>query len=469
MDNRAVTRRSVRLAARPPSRRPTKRKGATLCPSRFNACVREDNGTLLVFNSLTSALIQFQGRTADKVAEILEGRRTARGALAEYLSQQGLVVPADRDELDLAAQLHEIPFESDESLGLMLLPHENCNFRCTYCYEEFAKNAMNPDVVEGVIALVRRRAPTLRILSLGWFGGEPLLAFNIVEDVATRLREICAANGVAFSSEMTTNGYLLDAERARRCIAAGITRYQITLDGPPESHNQTRRLVGGGGTFERIFANLCHLRDHADGFHVAIRVNFSPVSLPKLPEFVQRLGQTFGHDDRFSMRFRPIGRWGGPNDQHLIVCGKDEGADQEVSLMAMASNAGFSLQTWASGMRPFGTVCYAANPRHFVIGSDGIVYKCTVAFNDPRNHVGRIDRQGNLNLRDDLVRIWTRSGEETDEGCRTCGFRPACQGNLCPLERIEGQEKRCPTTKTHMGRILPLLAHDARRSAIVAS
>ncbi len=469
MPKTAVTPRARSVAKS--SRRRTRlgaSAGSALRPSRFNTYTRDERNALLVFNSFTSALVEFRGRLAERVTEILEGRQPPRGALAKYLSEQGLVVPSSRDELAVAAQLHEIPFESDESLALMLLPHENCNFRCTYCYEDFAKNGMHPDVVEGVIALVQRRAPTLRKLSLGWFGGEPLLAFPIVEKVATRVREICAANDVAFASEMTTNGYLLDAQRAARCIAAGVSRYQITLDGPSESHKDTRRLVSGGNTFDRIFSNLCHLRDHADGFHVVIRVNFSPASLPLMPAFIQTLGREFGRDPRFSMRFRPIGRWGGPNDQHLVICEREEGEQQEISLMAMALDAGFSLQTWASGMRPFGSACYAANPRHFVIGSDGIVYKCTVAFNDPRNHVGRIDREGNLNLHDELVRIWTRSGEETDTGCQTCSFRPACQGNLCPLERIDNQEKRCPTTKTHMGQILPLLAYDARRSLAVS-
>jgi uncharacterized protein len=185
-----------------------------------------------------------------------------------------------------------------------------------------------------------------------------------------------------------------------------------------------------------------------------------------MPEFITFLGQEFGNDPRFSMRFRPVGRWGGPNDHLLEVCDHAAAEEDEIRLMGLALDAGFGLATWKDGMQPFGSTCYAASPRHFVIGSDGVVYKCTVAFNDPRNHVGRIDAQGNLQLDEARVRLWTRSGEETDADCRACSFRPACQGNLCPLERIEGQDKRCPTPKTHPDRLLPLLARDARRSLV---
>ena len=162
--------------------------------------------------------------------------------------------------MELANDLHQAGLEDNGTLGLMLLSHENCNFRCVYCYEEFKKNRMLPEVVEGVVALVRKRAPQLRSLSIGWFGGEPLLAFDIIEDVAMRLRSICATHGIAYSSQMTTNGYHLDADRAARCIAAGITRYQITLDGPAETHDKLRVLASGGPTSARIVENLQHLR-----------------------------------------------------------------------------------------------------------------------------------------------------------------------------------------------------------------
>ena len=376
------------------------------------------------------------------------------------------MVTPDCDEEDRALRLHERPFREQNSFGLMLLPHENCNFRCVYCYESFARNRMLPEVVEGVVALIKQRLPGLKLLQVGWFGGEPLLAMDVIEEISSQVRPLCAEEGTIFTASMTTNGYLLDSSYAARCIASGVGRFQITLDGPGQTHDTTRVLAGGGPTFERVLGNLRGLRDRANGFKAAIRVNFTPANLPLMPEFITFLGTEFGNDPRFSMRFRPVGRWGGPNDAQLEICEHGSGADLEIGLMELAMAAGFSLDTWKEGMQPFGSTCYAASPRHLVIGSDGTIYKCTVAFDDPRNHVGKLQANGDLNLREDLIRLWTRSGEETDTGCQACAFRPACQGNLCPLERIEGRPKRCPTSKTHTSLLLPLLARDARRAAI---
>jgi uncharacterized protein len=129
-----------------------------------------------------------------------------------------------------------------------------------------------------------------------------------------------------------------------------------------------------------------------------------------------------------------------------------------VQFMSLASDSGFDLSAMQDSMRPFGSVCYAADPRAFVIGSDGTVYKCTVAFNDPRNHVGKIDTDGCLNIQDELHELWTSSGEEVDTGCQQCAFRPACQGNFCPLERLQNGQKACPPVKRHPEYYLPILA-----------
>ena len=61
-------------------------------------------------------------------------------------------------------------------LHLILLPTEACNFRCTYCYEDFRLGRMSEDVVRGVEALLSRRAEGLARLEISWFGGEPLAA-----------------------------------------------------------------------------------------------------------------------------------------------------------------------------------------------------------------------------------------------------------------------------------------------------
>jgi uncharacterized protein len=80
-----------------------------------------------------------------------------------------------------------------------------------------------------------------------------------------------------------------------------------------------------------------------------------------------------------------------------------------------------------------------------VIGSDGTVYKCTVAFEDERNHVGRLHSDGTLEIDPDKWRMWTEPTSASGK-CGSCSFSAACQSRACPLAAIESGEPPCPYT-----------------------
>jgi uncharacterized protein len=434
-------------------------------PSRFNLWAWDVDHTLLVYNSFTGAFIQLRGREADRVADLLvnQGTTTLDESLST-LAAQGILVPETANELGRARALHQSLFEQRHSLRLTLMPTEQCNFRCVYCYEDFVRGRMSPTLIDSIVRFVQREAADLRSLSVSWFGGEPLLALDIIEEISRRLLDICATHNIHYSSGMTTNGFFLTEDRADRCFASRITRFQITLDGPPETHNKLRKLAGGGGTFHTIMAHLRGLRTRSEAFHIRVRVNYTPDVISALPQFIRFLGDEFGGDDRFSIQCHAVGHWGGPNDDLVETCDSKTAELVQIQFMSMSTEAGFSPEASRNTMRPFGSVCYAADPRAFVIGSDGTVYKCTVAFKDPRNHVGKIDSDGFLNIDDHLHRMWTSSGEEVDTGCQQCAFRPACQGNFCPLERLQSGQKYCPPVKQHPERYLPVIAAGARHT-----
>jgi uncharacterized protein len=60
-------------------------------------------------------------------------------------------------------------------LQLIILPTEQCNFRCVYCYELFDYGLIRQEVVEWIKNLLIARKSSLKYLSVSWFGGEPLI------------------------------------------------------------------------------------------------------------------------------------------------------------------------------------------------------------------------------------------------------------------------------------------------------
>ena len=124
--------------------------------------------------------------------------------------------------MELAARLdlERLSGLSNRRLHLILMPTERCDFRCVYCYEDFVAGRMPRAVIDGVIALIERRAPTLDRLELEWFGGEPLLALDVIEEVSRRvLAQQEHRPQLVCSGAATTNGYRLDLETAARLVA----------------------------------------------------------------------------------------------------------------------------------------------------------------------------------------------------------------------------------------------------------
>src|SRR5262249_12722588 len=153
-----------------------------------------------------------------------------------------------------------------------------------YCYEDFAVGRMAPETVQGVKRLIDRRVDGLSSLSLSWFGGEPLLARAVVEDVSQHVACVITNRpDLQYEGDMTTNGYLLDIETADRLAAFGIRLYQISLDGPEVFHDRTRLRADGRGSFRRIWDNLLAIRNSKILVGVLLRVHLNLDNLPSMP------------------------------------------------------------------------------------------------------------------------------------------------------------------------------------------
>jgi len=306
---------------------------------------------------------------------------------------------------------------SNAFLHLIVMPTEACNFRCKYCYEDFALGRMRPEIVGGLKQLLDRRAPELQSLTLSWFGGEPLLARDVVRDI---LRHVSALRllhpRLQFSSDITTNGWFLTPELVHEFAALGLARYQVSVDGPREWHDRTRVRAGGGATFDRIWNNLRALRALPDAFVVLVRLHASRDNATALHEFVAEYGAEFGPDPRFKLLLRKLSPLGGAHDADFPFLDDHAGANVLDTLEAIAAANGVEALR-ADHLQP---VCYAARGNSFVVRADGRLGKCTVALDHPANDVGRLHADGRVDVRDEAMRPWMRglfSGDARELEC----------------------------------------------------
>ncbi len=293
----------------------------------------------------------------------------------------------------------------NRGLRLILLPTEACNFRCVYCYENFAVGRMQPRVVRGVKRLLSARAPDLDYLTLSWFGGEPLLARDIVEEILEHAAGLVRAHPrLTLTSDVTTNGYLLGLPLFERLLNLGVSHYQVSFDGPREWHDRKRLRADGAGTFDQVWGNLHAIAAVRREFSMIVRVHVDQENHAAVPEFLCDYEREFGADGRFKLYIRPLSRFGGPNDAGLPVFDEAEGKRVAEHLSRGARDRGLPEMD----LEAVGSVCYASAGNSFVVRADGRLNKCTLALNHPANQVGRIEEDGRLLIDTPTALRWMR-------------------------------------------------------------
>jgi uncharacterized protein len=312
--------------------------------------------------------------------------------------------PNDLDEAWKARVLFDAL--TDDKLELTLFPTEHCNFRCTYCYEDFSIGRMDPSVVSGVKELIHHRSAGLRDLQISWFGGEPLVAYDIVLDINRYAQSISREHDFDLQIGMTTNGYALSEPRMVELYESGLSSYQISFDGYGDGHDLTRRRVDGRGTFDTIWSNVLtfeRLRQTGviqDG-SIMLRLHVHPDNKQSALDMAKAIRDHLT-PEWFSFLIKNVGHYGGKNDDTFKVY--KYGASE---LNDIQQEMGEILAPFVKARLPGAVpVCYAAKANAFTIRADGKVGKCTVALTDSKNDVGRLNPDGTITFDAERAGLW---------------------------------------------------------------
>ena len=304
---------------------------------------------------------------------------------------------------------------TNDVLSLRILPTEQCNFRCTYCYESFKLGKMSEDTVNAIVKLVTKRAPTLKRLNIGWFGGEPLLAKDIVLYLSKQFQELSNKYGFEYFGSITTNGYFLNKKLFQELVELGIHSYQISLDGSKEIHNKTRVLMNKEGTFDKIWKNLLDMRMIDSDFNVTIRVHYYAENLKNIQDFSHTLNKNFKNDKRFFIYYRQISNLSNCEIDSLTLYENEE----EIKKIQQELNTRSTDIETKSGEE---AICYASEVNAYIIRSNASISKCTVCLDEEINIIGKLNDNGELELNQDKARLWSIGLETEDADHLACPY-----------------------------------------------
>lgn len=388
--------------------------------SKYNVIAHKDDN-ILIFNSLRNSFtILDKGYDLENSDDV------------EFLEKQGIIVDEDVDE-DKEAFIKFVNSCDERVLGITIMPTMACNFRCTYCYEDHEAVRMSDDVVESVIEFVKKKIKEVDRVSVSWFGGEPTLCVDIIDKISTEIIKICKFYRKPYSANMTTNGYLLDAEMVKRFLKYRILSYQITLDGNKKEHDSIRFLANKNGTYDVIMKNLLDIRDNVrfPNVGVMIRINVTKETFDEFDSTIEELEKKFGDDERFSFLFRRVGDWGGSSvksiSDNLVQ------SDDELTTRLLNYKGSLRLSSQFTEYGPAHGLCYAGRTNHFVINPKGQVLKCTVNLDSPENIVGELEANGDFHSNKNLNK-WRYVGGKNNyvpDKCKECAMWANCFNNTC--------------------------------------
>jgi len=311
------------------------------------------------------------------------------------------------------------------SLELYINSTERCNFRCTYCYEDFAIGRMKPETIEQVKRFIERNIKGRQRLYLNWFGGEPLIASDVVIEISTFARDLCDSLGVELIGGVTTNGYVLGVELMEQLLQCKQKHFQVTLDGEQEAHDAVRRRADGKGTFKEIWSNLLALRRSDLDFSILLRLHVRPHQQDSVGRLVDKINVELAADQRFKVGFHALQNLGGPTAGTFDVLSNAEYDSISAKLLA-AHNSGLNIEKMegeVSGEACGAHVCYACKSNAFTIRADGRIGKCTVAVDQEYNVVGRLSDDGRVEISEAKHKKWTVGLHTLDPEHLACPLR----------------------------------------------
>ena len=202
----------------------------------------------------------------------------------EALRASGQLFTPDRFE-PLAGELKSRSAGVVKALCLHVA--HSCNLNCSYCFASQGKYhgeraIMSFEVGKQALDFLVAHSGTRRNLEVDFFGGEPLMNFQVVKDLVAYARSIEKAAGKNFRFTLTTNGMLIDDE-VIDFANREMSNVVLSLDGRREVHDRFRVDYAGNGSWERIVPKFQKLVAARGGKNYYMRGTFTHYN----PDFLE--------------------------------------------------------------------------------------------------------------------------------------------------------------------------------------
>ncbi len=182
----------------------------------------------------------------------------------EELESQGLLYSKDKGE----EALDKIDRRNPVVKAICLHVAHDCNLKCMYCFAEEGeyggkRELMTSETARKALDFLIKNSGKRVNLEVDFFGGEPLMNFDVVKDTVEYGKELMKKHNKNFRFTFTTNGVLLNDE-VIKYANENMSNLVLSIDGRREVNDKVRKTINGKGSYDLIvpkFKKIAELRN----------------------------------------------------------------------------------------------------------------------------------------------------------------------------------------------------------------
>lgn len=435
--------------------------------SLFNISQPIENGVLL-YNTFSTSLVEL----SDELYKAIFVENDYSFPETSDLYSMGFLVDDKYNELEAMEKIRceVIKNSTSQIANIIIAPTLECNAHCFYCFENgYRKGKMSLETADALVEFLEKHWNGEK-LGITWFGGEPLLASDIIDYVSTKLTE----KNIIYGCKITTNGSLLNGKLAQKAIELWhVEKVQITIDAVGDKYN---RIKNYDKQYQDAFSLVMQNMQNAlsMGINLKVRINFDPNKQDEALETMNYLLKRFNNTNHLKIYFAPIDaddeivkNISGDFDEYsehpyisLIKFGRkhhlyrgfpdmedDESTDHEYDTCGLLKK----LKIYPSPIN-----CYATCPNVFSIGPNGDIYKCHRALGRKEYASGNIKTGIEEN---DAYKFFCNTALTYRE-CAMCPILPICQGGCKINAQFYSGKEACAPSKAIIKDLILLYRED---------
>ena len=406
-----------------------------------------DGNSQIMYDVNSSSLLELDYTSAVIIEEAIKRQEFSDETYSiakEYLCETGIECSNFVESVNLIASLRarglfQNKVESTYSLikphSLVLNTSSACQLSCLYCYAAGGNYGLS-DIPSNMSYAIGKRAidffwelfdKNRERYTISFFGGEPLINWQVVRDLTLYAESIAAKNNKSVVFNITTNAIGINDEIAR-FMADHSFDIQVSIDGGRDTHDQLRPLRGGGSSsYQETIKGVSVLRKYTQRITLRATVTSLNYDIAILERDFEQVG-SFNCGLGFLQAKR---------DDPLQLTWEQlkEYADSYSEIITSEKYTSISLarempKLIASGMHNMWSCGIASSS--IIVATNGDIFPCSRLIDD-KYKMGSVINNFDVH-KAEKIRI--KANVNSILGCRSCWARYICGGG-CTSHNID--------------------------------